>query len=144
MSNSNSASDPTADPSREETLAAHFASLVMQNVNMALLCLGKAPHPDTGEHIKDLESARHFIDQLEMLEIKTMGNLDKREIGLLKQSLMTLRLAFVAAVDAAPAPEKPGADATTQAPKSDASSPTAAAPSSMPEEESKKKFTKKY
>jgi hypothetical protein len=140
------ASPPEArpGPDREGELTALFANLVLQHTEMALMLLGKAPNPQSGKTLFDLDHARLVIDQLEMLEAKTRGNLSKEEDGLLKQSLMTLRLAFVAAVDAAPAQEKPGADATTQAPKPDASSPTAAAPSSMPEEESKKKFTKKY
>ena len=33
------------------------------------------------------DRAQRLIDQLEMLEIKTKGNLDKREEGLLKQGL---------------------------------------------------------
>ena len=41
-----------------------------------------------------------FIDQLEMLEAKTKGNLNRQEDGLLKQALAALHMAFVEAVDA--------------------------------------------
>ncbi len=151
MNNPNSTPDPVADASREEVLAAHFAGLVMQNVNMALLFLGKAPHPETGEYLHDLDSARHFIDQLEMLEAKTKGNLDKREEGLLKQSLTTLRMAFVEAANAAPAPgpaatppAAPAAKAQTPPSPADSQSPPSEPAPPTPEAEERKKFVKKY
>src|SRR5512135_475457 len=96
MSNSQ---DHRSEPSRDERLSALFAQLVMQQANMAMMLLGKVPHPESGQAVKDLEAARLFIDQLEMLEGKTKGNLSKEEAGLLKQSLMSLRLAFVEAVE---------------------------------------------
>ena len=113
---------------REQMTAALFAQLVMQQTNLAMMFLGKMPNPETGEKVHDMESARFFIDQLEMLETKTKGNLSRGEETLLKQSLMTLRLAFVEAVDSPvknDAPTKPEASTT-------------------PAEESSKKFTKKY
>jgi hypothetical protein len=90
-------------PSPEELHTTHFAQLVMQQANLAFMLLGKTPHPETGKAVRDLDGARMFIDQLEMLEAKTRGNLSATERDLLQQSLMSLRLAFVAAVDA-PAP----------------------------------------
>src|SRR6185503_2931044 len=90
--------------SREEMMSALFAQLVVQQSNMAMLLMGKVPHPQTGQTVRDTEAARLFIDQLEMLEAKTKGNLTKEEDQLLKQSLMGLRMAFVEAMEA-PAPE---------------------------------------
>src|SRR5689334_15932623 len=83
------------EPTAEEIMAALFANMVIQNTNMALMFLGKVPHPQTGQPIHDLESAQMFIDQLEMLSYKTRNNLSKEEEQLLKQSLMSLRMAFV-------------------------------------------------
>ena len=128
-------------PGTEAMLSALFAQLVMQQSNLAMMLLGKMPHPETGQATKDLESAKLFIDTLEMLEAKTRGNLSKQESALLKQSLMSLRLAFVEAVEAspAPAPATPaGSAATGQA------APGQPAPASPPEEEHQKKFSKKY
>src|SRR4051812_10157466 len=85
--------------SREEMMSALFAQLVMQQTNMAMLLMGKVPHPQTGQTVRDIEASRLFIDQLEMLEAKTKGNLTKEEEQLLKQSLMSLRMAFVQAVE---------------------------------------------
>jgi hypothetical protein len=130
-------SDQTAGaPGREEMLAALFAQLVMQQTNMALMLLGKVAHPESGKVVKDTEAAQFFIDQLEMLEVKTKGNLSKEEAAILKQSLMNLRLAFVDAVNSPAAPEPPAPQAEQSA---------AAAPATpADEDEHRKKFTKKY
>ena len=136
---------------RAELMAALFASMVVQQTNMALIFLGKTPHPETGERVQDLDAAQMFIDQLEMLEAKTKGNLDKREEGLLKESLMTLRMAFVEAVEggsaASPSPKGSAAAASdSDAPKAAAEEKKPSTPAAAPAEdaESRKKFTKKY
>src|SRR5437899_13073459 len=85
--------------SRQEELSFLFAQLVLQQSNMAMMLLGKVAHPESGKVIQDVDAARLFIDQLEMLETKTKGNLSKEEEALLKQTLMTLRLNFVEAVE---------------------------------------------
>ena len=125
-----------------DTLSARFAHLVVQQSSMAMMLLGKSPHPETGQTVRDLDAARFFIDQLEMLEHKTKGNLTQEEATLLKQSLMSLRLAFVESVNSPP-PAQAGAEPAGAAasPAPDAGPKPAAAPS---ESESHKKFTKKY
>jgi len=122
--------------SREEMMSALFAQLVVQQANMAMLLMGKVPHPQTGQTVRDIEAARLFIDQLEMLETKTKGNLTKEEEQLLKQSLMGLRMAFVEAIES-PASEVKKAEAAPENKIEGGTQPAA-------DEESKKKFTKKY
>ncbi|HUS34112.1 MAG TPA: DUF1844 domain-containing protein [Verrucomicrobiae bacterium] len=151
----------------EQFMAAVFMNMVMQNTNMAAMFLGKVPHPQTGQPIKDLESAQMFIDQLEMLNFKTRGNLSQQEKQLLQESLVSLRMAFVeelrkagipvpdhltqgappasepeqAGPSPAPAPAPPSpAPAPVQAP---APAPEAQKPGAA-EEESRKRFSKKY
>lgn len=142
MSDSYAAEESAAEPSREELQSALFAQLVIQQANMALMLLGKVPHPETGKAVKDLEAARLFIDQLEMLETKTKGNLSKEEAGLLKQSLMNLRLAFVEAVET---PEPQGEPKRTEpAPSTPPGQAAEPAASPSEEEEHRKKFSKKY
>jgi hypothetical protein len=126
--------------SRDEMMSALFAQLVVQQSNMAMLLMGKVPHPQTGKTVRDVEAARLFIDQLEMLEAKTKGNLTKEEDQLLKQSLMALRMSFVDAVES-PAPESKTPEAAAPSAENKIeSAPT----SSSTDDESKKKFTKKY
>jgi hypothetical protein len=128
-----------------------FASMVIQITNMATIFLGQTPHPQTGKTGQDLDHARYFIDQLEMLEVKTKGNLDKHELSLLKQSLTGLRLAFVEAVEHPQAAGPSAAPATPPVPAAPAvdEQETPLAEPALPgekaaEEESRKKFTKKY
>ena len=135
---------PARAPSGEalddaQNMSALFAQLILQQTNMAMMLLGKIAHPESGQVYKDVEAARLFIDQLEMLETKTRGNLTKEESGLLKQSLMNLHLAFVEAVESAPS--SPGeSPKTAQSPEP---APTAA-PADTAAEEHRKKFSKKY
>jgi len=129
--------------------SALFAQLVMQQANMAMMLLGKVTHPQSGEVIKDIEAARLFIDQLEMLETKTKGNLTKEESALLKQSLMSLRLAFVEAVESPQPQGKPTAEEMGQPPPSGEGADTPKRESTpestpAPDDEHRKKFSKKY
>lgn len=151
-------STPGGAPEQKQMMSAMFASLVMQNTNMALVFLGHAPNPQTGETSQNLEHAQYFIDQLEMLAVKTKGNLDRTEEMMLKQSLTSLRLAFVEAVSKERATPSTDEQETASAELPPEGEPAGeAAPIAPPtgegeaaesakaaEAESKKKFTKKY
>jgi hypothetical protein len=143
--------DALENMSREEMMSALFAHMVFQNTNMALMLLGRVPHPETGEKVKDLAAARMFIDQLEMLEVKTKGNLTPEETRLLQQGLTHVRLAYVEAADEKPektdgpktsGPTEPAADAKPAPAEPGATLQTSASPAE--ESESRKRFTKKY
>ena len=128
--------------SREEYLSSVFATMVMQLTNMAAMFMGKVPNPENNQMVVDLDAAQIFIDQLEMLEAKTKGNLDAEEQNILKQGLTMVRMAFVEAVDEG---QKQAAQPAPSAPPS--SSPSPAAPATPPaadEGDARKKFTKKY
>jgi len=138
-----------ASASRAEIHSALFASMVIQQTNLALMFLGKMPHPESGQTLQDIDSAKLVIDQLEMLELKTRGNLDPQEEKLLKQSLTSLRMAFVEAVDRPACESPPAAAGPGLAPRKSSGSP---APEDSPgqstagssEDESRKKCSKKY
>ena len=137
MSTSEDAESPP-----ESRASVLFQTLLVQQVRSALVCLGQMPS-DKGDKSIDLEGARFFIDVLEMLEVKTKGNLDDREQAMLKQSLTSLRLAFVEVSNAAGSkspPAAPPAEASTGAAASASSSSATAAEDS----DSRKKFSKKY
>ena len=114
--------------------AEKFLGLVMMLAQQAALFLGKIPHPETGATEVNVEAARMFIDHLEMLRVKTRGNLSKQEEDLLTMVLSDLQMAFVQAgsTAGAPAADSPAPEATpeTNAPDDD--------------EENKKKFSKTY
>jgi hypothetical protein len=137
-----------ADGGQADLMSALFAQMVMQQSNLALMLLGKTAHPESGQIVRDIEGAKFFIDQLEMLEVKTRGNLSKEEAALLKQSLMALRMAFVESVNAPPPPaeagKEGGAAAAGAASATEPAQTAAPPPASVGDEESRKKFTKKY
>jgi len=143
---SDSTTKETGSSATEDSFTGLFAQLVMQQANMAMMLMGKVAHPETGQVVKDMEAARFFIDQLEMLEAKTKGNLTKEESALLKQSLMSLRLAFVDTVDASE-PTTPASHAADPQPTQTGPASTSseeATPPAGEEEEHRKKFSKKY
>jgi hypothetical protein len=150
MSQTNASENPLANLSREELMSALLANMVVQQTNMALMFLGKTPHPETGETMRDLDMAQLFIDQLEMLEAKTKGNLDAREQGILKQSLMTVRMAFVEAANEPPpasaAGQNPGPtpEAAPAAPTPESTAAPGTEAGAAAEAEARKKFSKKY
>ena len=137
------------NPTRDEMMSALFAHMVIQQSNMAMMMLGKVAHPETGKTIQDLEAAKLFIDQLEMLQIKTKGNLSKEEENLLKQSLMSLQMTFVETANEAeksklaekPAEQKTPALSTSEVAKQGQPVSETAASAT---DESHKKFVKKY
>jgi hypothetical protein len=143
MSDSILSKQDSSGGSQDERFSALFAQLVVRQANLAMFLMGQVPHPDTGKVVKDTDAAKLFIDELEMIEAKTKGNLTKDEEAILKQSLMTLRLSFVQAIESpAPAPE-PAPSAPEG--KAQPAAPTTAAPTPAPaREESPKKFSKKY
>ena len=147
MSDPQVSQQPLREGGQDELMSALFAQMVLQQSNLAMMLLGKAPHPESGQSLRDIDGAKLFIDQLEMLEVKTKGNLSKEESALLKQSLMGLRMAFVECVNSAPAGAESRAEAGARsggaAPAPEAAT-AAATGSSGGEEETRKKFSKKY
>ena len=124
-----------------EVHTAMFAQMVMQFASTALMLMGRMPNPMTSKTETDLDAARMFIEQLEMLEVKTKGNLSAEEQHLLKQNLMTVRMAFVEAVKGAK-PVEPAKPAPT--PAETGAAPAPEAKPDADEEAAKKKFTKSY
>src|SRR5437016_5237710 len=92
--------DPLDDP-------ASFLSLIMSLASNAAASLGMMPHPVTGETGVDLQTAKHWIDVLGMLEEKTQGNLDEQEAQMIENLLADLRMQYVSFTNApAPPPSK--------------------------------------
>ena len=141
MSESGSNAASLENLSREEIMSALFGHMIIQNANMALMFLGQTPHPQSGEKVVELETAKMFIDQLEMLEVKTKGNLTREEEKLLQQSLMHLRMTFVQVIEHPPAT---GPEKKAEAPVAPVATATEPAPQGEAEPESGKRFSKKF
>jgi len=119
-------------------MAQRFIELVMMQAQQAAMFLGQLPGPDGQRLEPNLGYARMFIDQIEMLQEKTRGNLSNEETQMLTSVLSDLRLAFLqASKNPAPAPSQPAAPAVEAA-------PTQVAAAAEPESESRKRFSKSY
>src|SRR6201988_922235 len=118
-------------------LSQRFIEFVVMQAQNAALFLGQIPNPKTGEPEVNLDLARMFIDQLEMIQEKTRGNLTHEEAAVLRNALSNLQMAYVEAAGEpgrARPPGAPGAPAQPQAPET--SSPTKSAeqpPTATPE-----------
>ena len=133
-----------------------FIEFVMMHAQNAALFLGQIPNPKTGEPEINLDLARMFIDQLEMIQEKTRGNLTNEEAMVLRNALSNLQMAFVevsggarplaAAPDTAsqPEPPPPASSQPAEQPASGAAEQRPPISSAEPETESRKKFTKSY
>jgi hypothetical protein len=84
-------SEPPAAPAGE----ADLQGLLMMFATSALVSLGEAPDPASGEHLVDLDQAKEAIDILLLLRDKTQGNRSDLETRLLDQILYDLQLRFV-------------------------------------------------
>jgi hypothetical protein len=72
-----------------------FPTFVLSLGSSALMHLGEAPHPVSGNTDQNLPMAKHTIDILSMLQEKTKGNLAPPEDELLENLLYDLRLRYV-------------------------------------------------
>ena len=94
------------DTSSSEMHKAMFMQLVVMLSSSAMHHLGKIINPATGKTELNLEAAQATIDMVEMIEVKTRGNLDKDEERLLKNTLTSLRMNYVETANSAPAAAK--------------------------------------
>ena len=143
-------------------MAQRFVQFVMMQTQNIYYLLGRIPSPDGRPNPPpNLEGAKLFIDQLEMVQEKTRNNLSDQESKILDEALKNSRLAFVEASGGTPASMMPSRSPLGEfpldeelpedepaAPKGEAK-PAAATKSSepapaAPQEENKKKFTKSY
>jgi len=84
----------------EQMMSVMFSNMVVQQARTALFALGQIPDPQTGQRVLELETAQMLIGTLEMLKEKTKGNLSKEEDELLTQSLEKLHITFEKTIEA--------------------------------------------
>jgi hypothetical protein len=88
--------EPPLPPERGVLPPADFAAIALSFASSALFHLGLVPDPASGEPgQKNLPLARHSIDLLELLQVKTRGNLSGDEAELLANLLTELRVRYV-------------------------------------------------
>jgi hypothetical protein len=87
-----------------------FNALVLSLGSSAIVHLGEAPDPTTGQKREQPEfgMAQQSIDLLAMLQEKTRGNLTAEEARFLDNMLFDLRMLFVQVSKRQSVPEKKG------------------------------------
>ncbi len=76
-----------------------FMQLIIQNQQIAMMSMGKIKNPVTDKIERNLEHAKIYIDTLDMLLVKTKGNLSEYEEKFLTETLKDLKLNYVDEVD---------------------------------------------
>jgi hypothetical protein len=141
-------------------LAQRFVQFVMMQAQNIFYVLGRIPSPDGRPIPPNLEAGKLLIDQLEMVQEKTRGNLSTQESSILDDALKNVRLAFVEVSGGTPASMMPKphlpdfpiddeegefAEPEPALPGKPKAAPTpAAAAKPVEPQENKKKFTKTY
>jgi hypothetical protein len=130
-------------------MAQRFIEFVMMQAQNAALFLGQIPNPQTGKGEVNLEVAKMFIDQLEMIQEKTRGNLSNEETTVLRNAISNLQMAYVEVAEqvkkgGTPSQSEPQAPPQDEARSISTPEQTPPVTSTDAEGESKKKFTKSY
>jgi hypothetical protein len=155
--------DKKTSPISNAEMAQRFVQFVMMQAQNIFYVLGRIPSPDGRPIPPNLEAGKLLIDQLEMIEEKTRGNLSAQESSILGDALKNVRLVFVEVSGGTPAsmmPKPSMPDFPLDEEESDFAEPApAAAPAEKPKaaaaapaaptkpvepQENKKKFTKTY
>ena len=147
------------NPTMSPELARKFVQFVMIQAQNILYVLGRIPTPEGERLPPNLQAAKMMIDHLDLIQIKTQGNLTAQETKIINEALQQVQLAFVEASGGTPAgmmPDRsPQVDMSAleeemgdepvpvPAPASGSPAPTSLAPSS-PSDEEKKKYFKSY
>lgn len=80
--------------SEDEQQQLLFMMLVQQHQQIAMMGMGKAENPNTGETERELKSAKFAIDTLLMLKEYTAGNLPDKLKSYLTETLNNLRVSY--------------------------------------------------
>jgi hypothetical protein len=96
---SSARSAPSPDPPlhHREPAAADLSNLFVMFASSALIALGEAPDPETGEREVNLAQAREGVDILLLLRDKTEGNRTEKESRFLEDILYDLEMRFLRA-----------------------------------------------
>lgn len=78
-----------------QKMEASLSVLIMSIASSAVMAMGLAPNPQSGEIQKDKDLARFNIDLLLVLQDKTKGNLNSDETKFLNDLVIDLQMKFV-------------------------------------------------
>ena len=147
------------NPATSAETTRKFVQFIMVQAQNILYVLGRIPTPEGERLPPNLQAAKMMIDHLDLIALKTQGNLNSQEEKILKEALQQVQMAFVEASggtppsmmpDRGPRMEIPDLEEEDLEPEAsvvrETPSPTPS-PSPAPKAESsedKKKFFKSY
>jgi len=73
----------------------NFSTFLVSLSSSALVNLGEIEEPGTNQKQKNIQLAKHCIDVIAMLQVKTKGNLTNEENQLIQNILTELRMKYI-------------------------------------------------
>jgi hypothetical protein len=126
-------------------MSQRFLAMLMRQAQQIALCLGQIPLPGQDQPEIHLELAKMLIDELEMIQEKTRGNLTTEESQALGGILTELRMAFVQVSAQQAAIGSPATSSTNpEAPAAEASAVGGEGAEASSDDDSKRRFSKSY
>jgi hypothetical protein len=90
------------NPALNSEMTKRFVQFVMVQAQNILYVLGRIPTPEGDRIPPNLQAAKMMIDHLELIRIKTEGNLSAQETKIITEALQQVQLAFVEASGGTP------------------------------------------
>jgi hypothetical protein len=90
------------NPVLNSDMTKRFVQFVMVQAQNILYVLGRIPTPEGDRIPPNLQAAKMMIDHLELIRIKTEGNLSPQETKIITEALQQVQLAFVEASGGTP------------------------------------------
>ncbi|NDB99909.1 MAG: DUF1844 domain-containing protein [Verrucomicrobia bacterium] len=147
-----------SNPATASETTRKFVQFIMVQAQNILYVLGRIPTPEGERLPPNLQAAKMLIDHLELIDIKTRGNLNEQEDKILKNALQQVQMAFVEASGGTPSSMMPDRGPQMEipefeeepepeespAPRPEKAGPASSTPPKSEPLEEKKKFFKSY
>ncbi|NDD81684.1 MAG: DUF1844 domain-containing protein [Verrucomicrobia bacterium] len=90
------------NPAASTETTRKFVQFIMVQAQNILYVLGRIPTPEGERLPPNLQAAKMMIDHLDLIALKTQGNLNAQEEKILKEALQQVQMAFVEASGGTP------------------------------------------
>ena len=90
------------NPATSTETTRKFVQFIMVQAQNILYVLGRIPTPEGERLPPNLQAAKMMIDHLDLIALKTQGNLNTQEEKILKEALQQVQMAFVEASGGTP------------------------------------------
>lgn len=90
------------NPAASAETTRKFVQFIMVQAQNILYVLGRIPTPEGERLPPNLQAAKMMIDHLDLIALKTEGNLNPQEAKILKEAIQQVQMAFVEASGGTP------------------------------------------